>query len=467
MVLGLRRPGSALAAAACLLSARAGLTEADRPDGDDPRRDRHDLIVHSETYLQLFQQALLPGPGGAIVRTETVAPIHEFVSLRAVDLNGFSGENTLDIELSAWQRLAIGDAGPLGRFDGDVTVANVRERIGPGYVRLGRQIQSGGAARFAHFDGVSAGIAFESGLAVDVYGGLTVLPRWTRRPGYYHLGASADTLLRDPEALQDPDRGGEWLAGGAVHYRHQDWLRLSASLHEQREDSELGQRRVALNADIVPLKFATLAALGVLDTDSRSIAEARVFADVEPREDVLVTAEYLHTDPSLFLSRQSVLSVFGTDEFDELGGEVSYRPIPRLTVSGAGYVQAFAGDREGTRGRLRVRAVPDPDERLLAQLEYARVTIAFTGYHSVRASLAYRITDLVRATYEQYLYAYDEPIRGRSTSLVEAATIGWQFAPEWHALLGGSMTASPYASADTQALARLTYHFEHGRWGAP
>src|SRR5690606_1528257 len=230
MVLGLRRPGSALAAAACLLSAGAGLAEPDRSEGNEPPRDRHDLIVHSETHLQRFQQALLPGPGGAIVRTETVAPIHEFVSLRAVDLNGLSGTDTLDIELSAWQRLAIGDTGPLGRFDGDVTVANIRERIGPGYVRLARQIQTGGAARFAHFDGVAAGVAFESGLAVDVYGGLTVLPRWTRRPGYYHLGASADTLLRDPEALQDPDRGGEWLAGGAVHYRHQDWLRWSASL---------------------------------------------------------------------------------------------------------------------------------------------------------------------------------------------------------------------------------------------
>src|SRR5690606_9580991 len=235
---------------------------------------------------------------------------------------------------------------------------NVRERIGPGYVRLGRPIQSGGAARFAHFAGVSAGIAFASGLAVDVYGAPTVLPPWTRRPCYYHLGASADTLLRDPEALQDPDRGGEWLAGGAVHYRHQDWLRLSASLHEQREDSELGQRRVALNADIVPLKFATLAALGVLDTDSRSIAEARVFADVEPREDVLVTAEYLHTDPSLFLSRQSVLSVFGTDEFDERGGGVRFRSHPLPTGSGTGHVQAAPVGRAGSRGRLPAPAVP-------------------------------------------------------------------------------------------------------------
>ena len=59
----------------------------------------------------------------------------------------------------------------------------------------------GGAARYSRFDGLAIGLAFGAGFDAEVYGGFTVLPRYDARPGYYLLGATADSLLRDPNAL--------------------------------------------------------------------------------------------------------------------------------------------------------------------------------------------------------------------------------------------------------------------------
>lgn len=203
--------------------------------------DRYELSVQSETYAQLFRRALLPGPNGSLVSTDTVAPLHEYVSLRATDLDTAWRKDSLDFELAAWGRAWFGPRNAERPFEGDVQTANVHYRHGPVSLRLGRQVVAGGAARFARFDGLGVEAELGAGITARAYGGFTALPRWNQRPYYDHLGAASDSLLRDSEALEAAPRHKYWLAGARLGWASAE-RRAGLSFHEQRERSGLSQR---------------------------------------------------------------------------------------------------------------------------------------------------------------------------------------------------------------------------------
>ncbi len=457
MTAGARQLGGAAVALALLLV--PALARAQDGARHDPGGDAYFLRVRSSTYLQLYQRALLPGPNGALVTTDTLAPAYEYVSLRADDLDSWDKDN-MDVELSAWGSATFSDAyDSAHRVDGDLQTANVRFRAGPTWVRLGRQLFVGGAARFARFDGVSAGSQLAMGLGAEAYTGLSVLPRWNGRPGYAQLGATADTLLRDPQALPEPKRSGYWLAGGRIYYSKGPVVG-GLSLHEQHESSELARRDLGADLRVEPLKWASLGGNAILDVDSMGLADARLWADTTPIANVDVGAEYLHTEPALLLSRQSVLSVFSTDTFDEVGSTASWRPLHSVGIEGGGYIELYSAGDTGARGEIAVRLTPDRNDHTILRLGFTRVRAPGNGYSSLRDSLRQRITASVAATAEAYLYLYDESIRGYRTSSVFAGTVEWNAMEQLRFMLGSSLANTPYSKTDLQAMLRVAYGFD-------
>jgi hypothetical protein len=424
--------------------------------------DRFDLDVRTATYLRFFQRALLPGPAGAQVTTDTLVPVYQYASLRATDLDTRWGKDALDVEVSAWGGATMGDASAERRVDGDLTVANVRHRFGPGYVRIGRQIIVGGAARFAPFDGVSAGAETSFGLGADAYAGFTVLPLWSQRPGYAQLGSAADTLLRSPDTIAPPSRAGTWLAGARGYYVLGSRGSVGVGLHEQRENSDLAHRNVGVDVRMTPADPVTIGVQGVVDGDHWRLADGRAWVDVYPIEKLSLSAQYLRADPALFLSRQSVLGVFATDSFDEIGGSATVKPNRQLALGGDLFTQRFASGDRGARANLHGRVTRGP---VTVQLVAGRVADVVTGYWSERASIRWTALTAVALTLEQYVYLYDHTIRGISVSTVEAATAEWQANRSLRLLLSGSVVRSPYAALDTQALVRLEIDIERARHG--
>ncbi len=334
--------------------------------------------------------------------------------------------------------------------------ANVRYHQGQSWLRLGRQVFAGGAARFTRFDGLSAGSRLDVGLGAEAYGGFSVLPRWNGQPGYQQLGSAQDTLLKDPNALEDPNRSGYWLAGARLFY-DKGPLSAGASIHEQHENSELSHRNVGVDAHWQPLEQMSLGGNSIFDLDGSQLSDARAWVDATPHRMLDLTGEYTHTVPASFLSRQSVLSVFSTDAYDEVGGGLTLHPLPRLAVEGTAFAELFSDGEQGGRGEAEARWSPDRPERTMIIVAYGRVVSPGNGYHSARASVRRRIIRPLTATAEAYLYFYDESIRGIDSSSVYAGTLGWAALPELSVLWGASVARSPYAKSDVQTLLRLSY----------
>jgi hypothetical protein len=466
-----RRPWATLGLLCAVLPARAETASAEELDPAGGRRatdvDQYDVTARSATYVRFFQRALVPGPGGAELSTDTLVPVYEYVYVKAIDLDSPFRDDAVDVELSAWSGANLsGTPGERG-LDGDVTVANISHRLEGGSIKFGRQTVAAGTLRLRQLDGVSTGMRASCGLGVSGYAGLTVLPRWSERPGYHHLGSAADSLLQSPDALVEPTRADNWLGGFRLDYTRSELGSAGVTFHEEREQSELGRRDLGLDAAVTAWEpvHASLAAL--LDLDSTAITEGLAAIDATPTRDLLLTAEYRRIEPRLLLSRQSVLSVFETGRFDELGGEADWRIISALSVGSSAYVEWFGADSLGSRLGLRVRANPDPRQRLRVQVGWGRVREPQNGYHSGRVSLQVQVVRPLRATYEHYAYFYDEPIREIGIASVEAANLEWHASAGLRLLLGASLARSPYASLDAQTLLRAIYDIDVSTRGGP
>jgi hypothetical protein len=422
-------------------------------------RDRYQLSAHAETYAELFRRALLPGANGSLVSTDTVVPLYEYLSLRASDIDTGWRRDSLDLEFAGWARSWFGARDAESRLDGDVQVASARYRHGPVSLRFGRQVIGGGAARFARFDGLAIEAEHGAGLELKAYGGWSVLPRWNQGARYEHLGAASDSLLRDEDTLESVPRARYWLAGARLGFSSAE-RRAGISFHEQREPGGLSHRNLGFDGRAPLSPRARLGANAVLELDRQRFADARLWLDTNPTRAIDLSLEYLHNEPALFLSRQSVLSVFGSASYDEVGSYASFRVTDALRLDGAGFVQVYDGERPGGRSELSARWFADPSRSTFLRLTYARVLAPDNGYHSLRSSLARRFAAHFRGTLEAYAYLYDEAIRGYRTSSVYAGTLSLDPAPELSVLWGASLAHTPYASLDAQTELRVSYWFD-------
>jgi hypothetical protein len=425
-------------------------------------QDRFELSARSETYVALFRRALQPGPEGSLVDTSTALPLSQYVFLGAKDLDASWRKNSVDLELAAWARVWPTKDAPEQPLDGDVQTAFVSYRQDSMLARFGRQQFVGGAARFARFDGVLLGAELGAGFSAQAYAGLSVLPRWNARPGYHHLGSDADSLLRDAQAFQQPERGGYWLGGGRLEYSSHAFS-ASGSFHEQREHGDLAHRNLGLDARVSVSNAMLFSGSAILDADSGRLADSRLWADVTPFEALGLSVEYLHTHPALWLSRQSVLSVFTTDRFDELGTTASLRALGQLSLEGAAFLTLYDDNRPGGRaeGSVRLRA----DARTVMRLSYVRLLAPSNGYHSLRTSLSRDLFWRTSATLEAYAYFYDHAVLGYAASAVYAGTLSYAPTPSLRLLWGASLSRTPYAALDAQTLLRVAYEFGYSNRG--
>jgi hypothetical protein len=441
-------------AALVVLSVAGTSSAAPKEFGDD-----HYLSIHSETRADLFRRAALPGPDGAIVGTETVLPVRETVRLRAENLDTPVGKDSADVEASGWALIAFPEGVPTQTPDGDLQTAYVRLHRGPLSVRIGRQLITGGAARYARFDGAGVEALLGSGFEAAAYGGMTALPRWGARPAYYNLGASSDVVLRNPAALPPSGRAGYWTGGARFGWAAPK-VGGQLSFHEQRDHGELSHRSLGADAQFRPLDQLAVFGGAIFEMDATRLSDVRLWVDGSPAKPVDLSLEYRHTEPALLLARTSVLSVFSTSAYDETGGEATVRATQSLSFEGAGYLQLYDGGGPGGRTEESAKFVVDGSRRTLLRLSHARLLAPENGYHSVRASFSQRFLQTLTGTLEAYFYLYDRAVHEYRSSSVFAGTLTMRPDRVFGVMLAGSVAQTPFARLDAQALIQVTCDFD-------
>lgn len=442
-----------VAASLSLVLERAALAEPVPPP------DRYSFFVHGETHAELFQSALLPGSYGAVVRRDTALPVYQYVLLEARDQNIARQQTGLDMELAAWSRAELGSTTAQAPLDGDVQTANVGYHRGPLVLRLGRQHVAGGAARYSRFDGLLVNAQLGGDFEGQAYVGLTVLPRWDR-PSYTYLGAAADSDLKNPALSSGTrERRDYWLGGARLGWGTRN-VRAGLSFHEQHESGGLSRRTLTLDETMDLPGAVSAGASASAELEAERISEARIWLDAAATPTLDLSLEWLHTEPALFLSRQSVLSVFSADDYDEGGTRAALRASERITIEGGAWLELYTGSRPGARSELALRVIADRSGSTFVRLAYARVLTPDNGYHTLRSSLTRRIMARLSGTLEAYAYLYDRAIRTYRTSTVYSGTLEYRPIPALGLLWGASLVRSPYASLDAQTQLRVAYDFD-------
>jgi hypothetical protein len=321
---------------------------------EPPERDRYVFVVHGETHIELFHRAVAPWREGALVETEALLPLSEYVSLYVADLDTGLGEDTLDLELAAYGQVVPGSAGGERRVDGDVQTASVRYHQHGLSLELGRQLVAGGAARYARFDGLRAEAELGSGFHAGAYGGLGVLPRWDARPSYRYLGSIPTSDLADPELARDLRRMDHLLFGGRAGWWSDEGA-LGLSFHESRERGGLSHRNLGLDGRVVLSPETSGHGTALFDLDSRRAADLRMSIDFAPIRELDLVVALSHSEPALLLSRQSVLAVFSTTSYDEALFLVALKPGGPIVLEGDAAVQSYPEGRPGARAGASAR----------------------------------------------------------------------------------------------------------------
>jgi hypothetical protein len=319
---------------------------------------------------------------------------------------------------------------------------------------------AGGAARYARFDGVAVDADLGAGLDLSAYGGLTVLPRWNARRTFTYLGAAADSDLKDPALSLDTRARSSYTLGGARLGWAARRVQAGLSFHEQHEAGGLARRTLAVDGTAEISAAISMGASASAELEAERLSEARVWLDATPTQQLDLSLEWLHTEPALFLSRQSVLSVFSADSYDEGGARAVLRASDRVSVESGAWLELYTGSRPGARGELALRTLVDRAGSTFVRVAYARVLTPDNGYHSLRSSLTRRFLTRLSGTLEAYAYLYDHAIRSYRASTVYSETLEYRPAAAISLLWGSSLVRSPYASLDLQTELRLAYDFD-------
>lgn len=366
----------------------------------------------------------------------TAAPLLELISLSASGLDT-PWVNGARLYVSAWGELRPLELGGRGAARGDVQLAFAEGRLWSDQLRLviGRQLVSGGAARFLHLDGIRADYQPRRWLRLTAWGGVPVNARFT-----YHQG--------------------DLTAGGRVAWAPSWDAELGASYAVALDRGILSRNDVGVDARWVPSRAVWVAASALYSLGEQRLAEAEVGPRFRPFNPVELAVLVRRVAPDLLIPRSSIFSVFAEPERDEVGGSVLWEVSSALALL-ADYHRLWIDGAPGSDAGAQVvaRLGAARPTVLTGQLRLLEAPGSGYGYVRARLSASHRLSPALGLTAEVDAFYRDPPMNGVRHSAVAAASASWAFAPEWQAVLTAGAGTTPEYVARLEVMARVVYRF--------
>jgi hypothetical protein len=391
-----------------------------------PAAARAETVTASSTTIVSGQRDPRDGT------VHTVVPFLELVSLRAADLKN-PLLNETQIVVSGWGEVVAGDPRDGKSALGDVDVAYVEGSQWHRHlsVRLGRQFVVPGTAANLQLDGISPTLRIAKGFGLSGFVGVPVTPRF----GYSR---------------------GEFAAGGRAFWSRSYESEVGVSILEiLGEGQHVFRRDAGIDARYRIIDSLALSGLVRWSIPEQRIAEANTAITWQPFRYLDATAEFRRTAPDLFLPRYSIFSVFAQETRDEFGGYLSIRPWGRrLDIQGDFHDVHDAsgwGWNGGGKGTIRF------GEATRLGVESRRLRIPGGGYFMGRVFGWHVVTTKIRAVANFDAYSLDRSVNGQDRSFFASASLVYDVAPAWRAVLTGMNNVTPYATHQIEGLIKVVY----------
>lgn len=380
----------------------------------------------------------------------TIAPLYELISVSARDVKNPVAEN-LQIVFSGWGAASLGTnkvwydtIPPQQALFGDVDLAFIQGELAGRrlQIRLGRQLVVGGVAGALQLDGANVLLRLPNGFGVSGYVGSPVTQRFDER-------GTQNTF--------NPARG-DFATGGRASWVLPAWGELGASVVEIRDSGDPSRRQVGGDLRLTPLPRLTFLANTNYDLYESRWAEGNVLGQYQLLPKLLVSANYRHVEPDLFLARNSVMAVFADDRRNEVGAGAQYGGVKGLTVAAEGYLVTQEGSDAGRDGyRAGVRATWRPLTGTSVGVELAGLRAPVNGYFYARAFASKQI-DRITGTIDLQEAALDKAVNGETNSFIAGATLGYVLGNGFAALVSGTAGSTPYYEHRFDVMAKLAYN---------
>jgi hypothetical protein len=438
----------------------------------NPNQLRTRLSGRSRSELFLSQRPRMTalGDGRYGLRTVNVFPFYETLELRADEV----GHKGLSIHFQGWAGLDLADVYFDQRFVADPTYLYLQFRDYGADFKVGRQQVYTGAARGLHLDGAHLSYETPIHLGIEALGGLVVSPY--RGPEWYREQPAALGYDDFGAGLSDWERDGDYAAGGRIFYRVAGKVSAGFSLLHVTELHEIDRQLFGAELDTTPVKWLGVTGNAVMDLPAAKLQEANLGLDFYPHEVISFGVDYRHADPTLYLSQMSIFSVFSTEEYDAVGGELRLAPLGWLGFH-AGYHHRFYSwieQRQAADGSSEYGAAVDQGYEVVAggdarfggegggivRLDYRRLGQEEQGLHQLRLGAAVPVgVPGLKAAASAYLDFYDEGVNGADTGFLGDVGCFWISGPFD---VGGSVAAgvTPFAEQELRGMLRFVYRFD-------
>jgi hypothetical protein len=421
---------------------------------------RADVVEATSTTLVTAGQQLRGALATETPKLDTVVPLYEILSVRASELRNPLRIENLEVVFSGWASYDLGEvrwsSGTTDKFTGDITTGYVRGSVWDRRItlRLGREYVVAGAGRMLQLDGGDLLLRLPAGFSLSAFAGLPVAQRFRTRHGdqtWNPAGGDQTWGGRLGWTLPLPGAPGMGLAVGL------SVVAVTDHGYDARKDA-------AVDARLQAWKNLVLTAGSTYSLAAGRFAETNVNALWTASPKLFVNLGAKRTAPDLFLSQNSILSVFADANRTDVGGGFRYQ-VSRSTSLGLDYQALIEPTGEGSKTTLGHQAAARAEweratSRLGGELSFLQAPglgSKENGYVGVRVFGRHDYRRIYVAA-DVAAYFLKEEVNGNKTSLNGSLSAGYPMGRGWSAVVAGHAGVTPFLTQQADLLVKLVYN---------
>jgi hypothetical protein len=447
---------------------------------------RADVVEASATTVVTAGQQVRGALAGQTPELDTVVPVYELISVSARDVRNSVFQN-LEFVVAGWASYDLADvrwnAGTTEQFTGDLTTGYARGQLFDRALtlRAGRAFVVAGAGRMLQLDGADLLLRLPGNFSLSAFGGLPVAQRFRTRAGIQSWNPAGGDLAyggRLGWTLPLPGAYGRGLDLGVsavvvedapMTVKYTDPSEavpgLPLPVHTFTDKGGTPVRRdVALDARYQPKSGLTFTANGTWSLEAGRLAEAGLVALWAATPKVFVNLDAKMVTPDLFLSQNSILSVFTDKDRTDLGGGVRYQ-LSESTSVGADYHALIepTGEASGTElgheaaARLEWEHGPARAGGEVTYLTAGGLGSEKNGYVGGRV---FGRRELGRAFFagDVVVHSFQQEINGYKLAVTGSISTGYDLGGGWATVLAGHAGVTPFLEQQADLLVKLVYN---------